>query len=937
MNQHKFAVIDLETTGNAPKKGDRIIQFAAVVIENGKIIEQYSSFVNPEQKIPPFIEELTGINDEMVKDAPLFSEIAPKILSILDGAYFVAHNVLFDLSFLQEELIHAGYEGFFGPVLDTVELARILFPTADSYKLSDLAASNELSHDRPHQADSDAYVTAELLLILLDKLEKIPLCTMRQLYKLSDVLKSDLHELLGELIMKKEKTIEILPETIEIVRGIALKKKKEYPKRVPHLSHVEYPADIESKEVLFQKAFPVFEKRTGQFQMMDTVYHSFSNQQHSLIEAGTGIGKSLAYLIPAVIFSKMNDEPVVISTFTTQLQEQLLTRDIPLLKKMFHFPIKTVLLKGRNHYISLFKFELSLKEEDDNYDTCLTKMQILIWLLETETGDFEELNLSSGGRLFWNQIKNDEAAFLHGKAWYSHDYYLRARKEAQTADLIITNHALLLSDATSEQSILPDYHYVIIDEGHQFEKAAGKHFGFSLDYLSIRHLLGKLGVYEQKQLFYKFEQLLNDLKWTGNEIVHTFEVNQTISDLSFEFDELFKTISMFADKKTKNKGLAYNKIKYRITNNESGKEWNALQAVSERVLFLIKDLLSLFEKRMHVMKQLKDELSGEHKAVIEDLASILEELNEVKDAVKNIFMIQQPENVVWIETDIRAYQNSTTVYAQPVKVSSYLERQFFAVKKSVVLTSATLTVKNSFKFIVRELGLENLDYHAETIPSPFRYSEQVQLVIPEDLPEINTVSMEEYTASIAEHIISIAEATKGRMLILFTAYDMLKKTYELMKESGFLDDYVLIAQGITSGSRTRLTRNFQRFDKAILLGTNSFWEGVDIPGEDLSCLIIVRLPFSPPDEPIVQAKSEEIKKNGGNPFSDHSLPEAVIRFKQGFGRLIRSEQDRGIIVVFDRRIITTKYGKTFLESIPKIPVKKSNIDELVPFIHNWLS
>ncbi|EIJ78652.1 ATP-dependent DNA helicase/DNA polymerase III subunit epsilon [Bacillus methanolicus PB1] len=936
MNQHKFAVIDLETIGNAPKRGDRIIQFAAVVIENGKIIEQYSSFINPEQQIPPFIEELTGINDEMVKDAPLFSEIAPKILTMLDDAYFVAHNVLFDLSFLQEELIHAGYEGFFGPVLDTVELARILLPTADSYKLSDLALKEKLSHDRPHQADSDAYVTAELLLILLDKLQKIPLCTMRQLYKLSDGLKSDLHMLLGDMIMNKEQTIEVLPESIEIFRGIALKKKKNLPKNVSIPSQIEYPVDIESKEALFQKAFQVFEKRTGQFQMMDAVYRSLLNQQHSLIEAGTGVGKSIAYLIPAAIFSRLKNKPVVISTYTTQLQEQLLTRDIPLLNKMFSFPVKTVLLKGRNHYLSLYKFELSLKEEDDNYDTCLTKMQILIWLLETETGDYEELNLSSGGRLFWNQIKNDETSFLQGKAWFSHDYYLRARNEAQTADLIITNHALLLSDAASEQPILPDYHFAIIDEGHLFEKAAGKQFGISLDYLAIRHLLGRLGTYEQKQLFYRFEQLLNDLNWASGDIVHTFVVNQTILDLSFEFDELFKIISFYAEKKTKDRDLTFNKIKYRITNFESGKEWIALQAVTERILFLLKDLLCLFEKRLNVIKQLKDKLSVEHKGMLEDMASVLKELKEIKDAVKHLFIIQQPEYVIWIETDVRAFQNATAVYAQPIHVSSYLKRQFFDVKKSVVITSATLTVNNSFKFIVRELGIENHDYHTEIIPSPFRYSEQVQLVIPEDLPEINAVSAEEYTASITEQIISIAEATKGRMLILFTAYDMLKKTYELMKESGFLEEYVLIAQGISGGSRTRLTRNFQRFDKAILFGTNSFWEGVDIPGEDLSCLIIVRLPFFPPDEPVIQAKCEAIKKNGGNPFFDHSLPEAVIRFKQGFGRLIRSEQDRGIIVVFDRRIITTRYGKTFLNSIPKIPVKKSNIDELVQFIHSWL-
>jgi ATP-dependent DNA helicase DinG len=223
-----------------------------------------------------------------------------------------------------------------------------------------------------------------------------------------------------------------------------------------------------------------------------------------------------------------------------------------------------------------------------------------------------------------------------------------------------------------------------------------------------------------------------------------------------------------------------------------------------------------------------------------------------------------------------------------------------------------------------------------TIPSPFQYENQVQLLIPEDLPEVNSVSLDEYVVAITEHIITIAEATKGRMLILFTANDMLRKTYDLIKESGFLTDFVMIAQGITSGSRSRLTRNFKAFDKAILFGTSSFWEGVDIPGEDLSCLVVVRLPFSPPAEPLTEAKCQFIKNHGGNAFYDYSLPEAILRFKQGFGRLIRTNSDRGIMVVFDKRIVTTKYGGAFLKSIPSVPVKRGNINELIEFIYKWL-
>ncbi|MGJ7920009.1 exonuclease domain-containing protein, partial [Neobacillus sp. LXY-4] len=382
---NKYVVIDLETTGNSPKRGDKIIQFAAVVIENGKITKQFNSLVNPQQKIPVFIEELTGLNDDMVHDAPLFSEIAEKVASLLEDAYFVAHNVLFDLSFLQDELIESGMNGFYGPVLDTVELARILFPTADSYKLSDLALQEGLEHDRPHQADSDAFVTAQLFINFLNRLEELPEKTLKQLAKLSGGLKSDIQMLLEDLLEHKQQRVEIIKPELEIYRGLAIKKSQSLDDDKKQ-NTANYPFSEAEKESLMKNAFPVYEKRQGQFLMMDSIYHSFQSGQHALIEAGTGVGKSLAYLIPGAIFAKQTGQSVVISTYTTQLQQQLMEKDIPLLKKMLPFPIKTCLLKGRGHYISLAKFEQSLVEEDDNYDTTLTKMQILIWLTETQTG-----------------------------------------------------------------------------------------------------------------------------------------------------------------------------------------------------------------------------------------------------------------------------------------------------------------------------------------------------------------------------------------------------------------------------------------------------------------------------------------------------------------------------------------------------------------------
>ncbi|WP_163183557.1 ATP-dependent DNA helicase DinG [Neobacillus sedimentimangrovi] len=931
---NKFVVVDLETTGNLPKKGDRIIQFAAVVIENGEITERFSSLVNPQKPIPVFIEELTGINDEMVKNAPIFSEIAPKIMDLLEGAYFVAHNILFDLSFLQEELIRAGYEGFFGPVLDTVEMARILFPTSDSYKLSDLAVKENLHHDRPHQADSDAEVTAELFLILLRKLSNLPMITLRQLLPLSGGLKSDLQLFLEELLETLVDREDVLSDSVEIFQGLALRKTAIKTETKSSPENQPYPENEGAKVKFLENGMDGFEKRIRQFEMMDAVYYTFQNEKHTLIEAGTGVGKSLGYLFPAAYIAKNHNRPIVISTHTIQQQEQILKKEIPLLNKILPFNIKAILLKGRSHYINLERFLQVLQEENDNYDIILTKMQILVWLTETETGEKDELNLSSGGLLFWNKIKNDPAFSSTHQEWREWDFYLKSIKEANKADLIITNHSLLLSDIKNQGSILPNYDLVVIDEGHHLEKVAAQYFGFSLDFLSTRMLLSQFGTFDQKGLLNELEEMVRSIPDRNDTLLHPFEINQMVIDLSYEVDEFFKLLAYFAKNKKNDSNGSY-RLKIRFSPLDKSKDSKAVLHSAERCTFLIKDLYNAINSRLFWINQQKSSLSDLEERKVEEIYQFLNELNELREALIHCF-IRESNDVKWIEVDVRTPQNVTTFMAQPASVAANLREEFFNKKKGVVITSATLTVNKSFNYLINELGLDPNHTLKWIIPSPFEYKRQVRMIIPDDLPDINSVTTDEYVFAIAENIITIAEATKGRMLILFTAFEMLKKTYDLIKESGFLDDYVLIAQGITAGSRTRLTRNFQRYDKAILLGTSSFWEGVDIPGEDLSCLVIVRLPFTPPDEPLTEAKCQLIEKRGGNPFYEYSLPEAVLRFKQGFGRLIRTEKDRGIVVVFDKRIISSKYGKCFLNSIPPIPIKKGKIDELVRLIQSWL-
>ncbi|RDU36372.1 ATP-dependent helicase DinG [Neobacillus piezotolerans] len=925
----KFVVVDLETTGNSPKKGDRIIQFAAVVIENGKITEEFSSLVNPLQPIPAFIEELTGLRDSDVRDAPLFQEIAGKVSSLLKGAYFVAHNVLFDLGFLQEELLMAGEEAFSGPVIDTVELARFMEPEADSYKLADLAEKEGLSHDRPHQADSDAYVTAELFLLYLDRIGKLPEKVLNQLASLANGLKSDLNLLLHAIALGKTPEAN-LPDTLVTVNGIVLKKQFEtiiFDK--DGANHLIYPFSVEEKLGLIRNSAASLEPRTGQFEMMDEVFHSFENGTHALIEAGTGIGKSLGYLLPAAYFAKANQTRVVISTHTIQLQQQLLEKEIPLLERIVPFPVKSALLKGRNNYISLGKFAKSLEEENDNYDTALAKMQILVWLTRTVHGDKDELNLSSGGLLYWNTIRNEKDGLPVSIAWQEYDFYNRARKNAANADLLITNHALILSDLEADGAVLPEYNYAVLDEGHHFEKAAGMHFGVRVDYLGARLAIGHFGLFEQKQLFYKAEKAIRALP-LREKVIPQLKLNELVAGTIVEMDEFFRLAVSYAARRG-NKSPS-KRLKVRISESRNRNEWEALKNAASRFSFCLKDLHSAANAMLSAVKGLNPKESS---GLAGSLVAFLAEIEALRTSIGSFFTSGHGF-VKWIETDLRASQNTTGLISAPVSVANEISDEFFMVKKSVVLTSATLTVNNSFRFSLDGLGIDPSYVNLLSIPSPFDYRENVKLFISTDLPEINSVPQGEYIAEIAGRIISICDAARGRLLVLFTSHDMLKKTYELVKESGLLSEYALIAQGITGGSRSRLTRSFQKYEKAVLFGTNSFWEGIDIPGEGLSCLIVVRLPFSPPDEPFTKAKCELIEQRGGRPFSEYSLPEAVLRFKQGFGRLIRTGTDRGAIVVFDKRLGESSYGKAFLDSIPPVSIKKAGIVEVIDEIERWL-
>jgi ATP-dependent DNA helicase DinG len=724
------------------------------------------------------------------------------------------------------------------------------------------------------------------------------------------------------------KKVEVPTPTIEVYRGIALKKRGQQRECDDH--PVDYPFSKQAKIKFMQAAFPAFEEREGQISMMDLIYESFQTRHHAIIEAGTGIGKSLGYLLPAVYFAKQSKQPVVISTYTLQLQEQLLKAEIPKLKRIIQIPFQAVLLKGRSNYLSLAKFKRILVEKDNNYETALAKMQILVWLIETETGDKDELHLSSGGELFWERLQsNENTRYGLEKPWVEFDFYEQAKAVAAKADLIITNHAFLLSDLLSTNRLIPESGYLILDEAHHLERAATRKLGRKLDYLSVRMLMNRIGTSDQKQLLYRLETILAHHQLVEFQSVAT--INETINDFMYEYDQLFSHLGAQANHMVKTRGPKKIPIKLK-----DDKHWKHTVILTERLVGHLQGLVLAIQIRVDAVMQSPETLSKNSLGYLNDLELAMQEMNSIKEALTEFFIKQKDETVYWLEYTKKVPQQGITLLSHPVSGKDLIWETFFSRQKSVVMTSATLSVKHSFQFFIEQLGMENVTANTAHYPSPFQYDKQVKVLVPEESPNIKDVTIEEYSIYTADYVITAALAAKGRMMILFTSHEQLRAVYQIVKDSELLPDFTLFGQGISGGSKMRLLKNFQVFEKALLFGTTSFWEGVDIPGEDLSCLMIVRLPFSPPDEPVTAAKCHLLEMKGKNPFWTYSLPEAILRFRQGFGRLIRTTTDKGVLIVLDRRILTTSYGKEFQLAIPPVPWQEVSQTQLTEVIESWI-
>lgn len=928
-------VFDLETTGFVAGV-DEIIEIGAVKILDGQLTERFQSLVRCRGRLPASIERLTGIRASDLEGRPLIHQVLPEFLAFAGDLPLAAHNAAFDLGFLVAALGRTVSV----EVIDTVDLARLCFPLAPNFRLEGLAQHLELGGNGFHRALNDAEIAARLLLRCLERVGQWDLGLVRQI---NLVLEKNYGGIAGLLRGLERELTRRFPD--RLIResflylaadgsGTGLFSRPAQKEKVPELNSADI-IRILGPAGPFATRVPNYQHRPGQLRMLEGVLQAFASDSHLVVEAGTGTGKSLAYLVPAVCWATARGEKVAVSTHTINLQEQLWEKDIPLLRSLMPVRFEAALVKGRSNYLCLRKWQ-GLWSELDNLqpEEKLELAPVLTWLSETTTGDRSELSLRPKGNEVWSRFAADSESCLGSrcKFFVNGCFVMRARRKAENADVLILNHSLLLSDIKTENKVLPAYNYLIIDEAHHLEDSATEHLGNSISESRLELLQrmlrqggsppGLLG-----QVRHRIPGLTGKLSQVNLERLEQSEVKaaELLALVQESSREFFSVLSVLA-RDLGDQGTGPLQVRLR-PEAAQWPRWPALCAAREN---LTRRLLSLSET-LQVMSQVLEDPENEDLAgLVRDLSSLVVMSKDLGCGAAELMDLSLENQVVWVEVDDR----SCRLCAAPVEVGPLLRQQLFSRVKAGILTSATLSVNNSFEHFMARVGLEE-DVHCLQVESPFQYEDQALICIPRDLPDPVQAGDETYVLSVTQLLVDIIRTVEGRTLVLFTSHKMLRDVYFQIKPYLESEDIRVLGHNL-DGNRGKLVEEFKTNPRTVLLGASSFWEGVDIQGKALSCVVIVKLPFWPPTIPTIEARLEELAKQNKDGFRHLSMPQAVIRLKQGFGRLIRTQEDRGVVVILDNRILAKSYGRKFLNSLPLKTHIRGDSELILRKIRSWL-
>ena len=913
-----YVAFDLETTGLDYER-DSIIEIGAVRFTRDGVRDRYHTLVNPRRHIPPPIVTITGIRDVDVANAPPLEVVAADFERFISGSVLVGHNICgFDLPVLDAYGIRRPFDAY-----DTQRIASVVMPALGQYGLAEIAEYFSVDFPVRHRALEDADAARSVFLCLIERSLELPADVLGQI---AQWLTPTQFPWRGFFRDSFELAASRAPVSRPWIRPSAERDLRPL-KPKPEVAAIDPESSLSvlSSAATRSDVFAAFEERAEQREMLEAVCGALNEGERLMVEAGTGTGKSLAYLIPGAAYAAANGQRVIVSTSTINLQEQLTRKDIPAVQALM--PGAGVLacqLKGRRNYLCLRRFEQMRNNPSLSDDEAYLASQVLVWLGKTETGDRGELRMSPEEETTWWRISADRAECTSDNSSYVVDgtcFLGRARRRAEASHLVVVNHALLLSDIETGGRVVPPYEHLVIDEAHHLEDEATRQFGFTCGEKDLAVLLDRC------------EAIPPVLRRALTSALVALDARKQLASIATSIQEAARAArprvkdlgGLLASFMTEH-SLPGEEQKLHVTHSTRAQPaWSGVEIAWDNcklTLGQVADRLAKLAEQLGTAEQLgmlnQELVVGDVGRCLEDALGFLAGLSQGIEA-------DDPGRIVWLEIDRQDF--GVALSWVPLTVNNLLNEGLYKDRKTVILTGATLRSAGDFQYLQGRLGLD--DCKTLALGSPFDYRHAALVLVPRDMPEPQSPIFNDH---VSQAIIDIVGASRGRALVLFTSHASLRAVYETIEARLLEDGITALAQGI-SGSPRQLVRMLRSNPESVILGTSSFWEGVDIPGDTLSLLVIARLPFAVPTDPVYAARAALYD----DPFAQYALPQAVIRFKQGFGRLIRTRTDRGVFVVLDPRIVRKEYGAQFLRALPPVPFRQLPVRQMADEIAAWLA
>ena len=861
--------------------------------------------------------------------------VANDLQRFIAGATPVAHNAGFDLGFLRRNGLDTGNR-----YCDTFELAYLVRPAAKGYSLAQLTRQLLVDPGRSHRALDDARSARDVFLALLSELENLDPSLLAEFRRLSRESNWDIAALLDAA--EDSGDLQLASPTSAAIGGVDSAEVRSRLSRPPPIQLVDEEKHIAPSLVVealsagsqFSDSIPNFEERDEQIEMSAAIADVINQGGRLMVEAGTGVGKSLAYLLPAALYATINGHRVVVSTNTINLQEQLVNKDLPMVKEALAAispelagEFRYSSLKGRANYLCYKRWSIARRSPDLDEARARMIAKTTGWLAETRTGDRGELNLGPANVASgWNSMSAQRAFECPARAG-GPCFLQAARSDAEASHIVVVNHSLLLSDLVSGGNAIPEYDLLIVDEAHHLEDVATDQLTFTFGQGDIDDIFSDL--IAERGLLVRAQGAIAVTETSDSDSGPAEESLQLIESVAPRLrEEMRSLLSYVASVVAPTEGpsqIQYDTQVRILSAHRQAPGWESVAGTWDNVTILLAEVSSGLERIVETVKRAVPDDGGAKDALLSDLVQVQIGLIRFSEKVGELIGEPVESGIYWV--NFRRQSSDVTLNSAPLEVGPDLQEKLYDQRRAVVMTSATMSTDSNLDHAAERLGFERSRHLV--LGSPFKYSELALLYAPTTLPHPNSPHFQQAVGTV---ILEAATAAQGSTMALFTSHGALRNAARAIRPGLEEQDIRVLSQGL-DGPPQLLAESFLEEPRSVLLGTSSFWQGVDFAGDSLTVLVIARLPFTVPSDPIFQARSE---RYGDEAFTKYAVPQAILKFRQGFGRLIRSSTDRGVVIVLDSRITRSRYGSRFINSLPEMTVTDGRGHGTSAVVKRWL-